>query len=92
MITCKACYYSETVRTLPSGCKYECGMGRGSEGKWRCQRVWSRCIREKDREIFGKVRLIQDSMDTVMNHTCTVMIYINFEVCAVYRTCMYVYA
>ena len=33
MITCKACYYSKTVRTLPSGCTYKCGMGRGSEKK-----------------------------------------------------------
>ena len=82
MITCKACYYSETVRTLPSGCKYKCGMGRGKEENWRCERVWSRCIRKKDREIYGKVSIIRDSMYTVVNfilHVYSIVVVFDFN-------------
>ena len=89
MITCKACYYSETVRTLPSGCKYKCGMGRGKEENWRCERVWSRCIRKKDREVYGKVSIIRDSMYV---YSIVVIFIMNFKVCAVHLCLHALYA
>jgi hypothetical protein len=54
LTSCKACYYSATVRSRPSGCeRFTCGRNLNEDNQL-CWKKLARCIRDRDRRIHGE--------------------------------------
>ena len=51
--SCKACYYNEEPRDIPSGCQQQCD-GLTERPLRKCLKKWGRCIRKQYKKLYGR--------------------------------------
>ena len=81
--SCKACYYNEEPRNIPSGCQHQCD-GLTERPLRKCLREWGRCIRKQYKKLYGRDQVREIIQIAYNIRTYSIILYI-FYSCRLFK-------